>query len=163
MDRVINRQTGKDYIIAEYADVILPDGWEEVSAKEELRVPEKKAEEPSKAELSEHLQRVARRVEKYIDRAENQYHVSILAAYISIDADTTFHITMLIKQEDYHSPEFLAAKLAARQYLTTLDDLSIRFTFTIAEEYYRSGQATGAGKPQYVYNVASHTDISRKY
>ncbi len=142
-------------------DIHPPKGWEIVDDLDDAVVDEPHEVEMLKKSISSHLPYIAHNVELFIDRADKQYNITIPEAFISIDIDATFHIELLINQEDYHSPEFLASKIQAKEMLTTIGDVSMRYTFSVAEEYLKSRYLQNTFRLKYSYKPPHLSDDAK--
>ena len=136
-------------------DIQPPKGWEVVDELDESVIKEPQYADMVRKRVAGHLPYIAHNVELFIDRTDKKYNIVIPEAYISIDADATFHIILLIREEDNHTPEFLAAKIFAEEMLTTIGDVSMRYTFTVAKEYFRFHYIENSFKLRYAYKTAN--------
>ena len=129
-----------------------PNGWE-LACELGNVISDLQITDAQKRMIGFHLPYVAHKVESFIDQADHRYHLTVSESHISIDTDATFHIVLLIKQEDYHTPEFLAAKIMASESLSTIEAISMRYTFTVAKEYFKVKYTENTYKLKYVYKV----------
>jgi len=148
------RQTGEDPIIRK-SDIVAPKGWEAADVTTETaKQDEQQHLQLLKKRIGLHLPFISNGVEDYIKMLRNTFNIVVSAAYISVNNDTTFHINLLINQEDYLSPKLMAAKIKAAGFLNTIGNVSVQFRFTVAEEYFRSHYAQRSFELNYAFRKA---------
>ncbi len=133
--------------------IVLPDGWKLTEyVPEEAGIREAGNINDLRQRISTHLPEIVHNLDRYIDIVHRDHDIAIQESYISVDESGTFHITILVSDHDYHSPELIAAKLHVHEYLTPVyGDVSIQVRFSIAEEYYRSHNSQRVYKLNYLY------------
>jgi len=150
-----NIQTGNSKLLInadeEWSSALTaPEGWEITDDRIEA-IPDVADKAEIRKAAGTHLPFIAHKVELYIDRAGNSLDIFIPEAFISIDDDYTFHIELLVKQDDLHAPKFMAAKLLATQILSTTGNVSMRYTFAEDREYSRFHTIQPTYKLKYAY------------
>src|SRR3954468_10823427 len=111
----------------------IPNGWEIIDKAGNNRLGVSPNANALKLQVDKHFPVIAHRVEAFIDKVYLEFHLAISEAFISVNEDATYHVVLLIDQEDCHTPELLAAKIRAEELLKAAEDISARCTFTVAK------------------------------
>jgi hypothetical protein len=141
------------YVNGLFDNIALPAGWQITEyVPDGPTASETENINALRQKISTHLPEIVHNLDRYIDVLHRDYDIEIPESYISVDETATFHITILVSDQDYHSPELIAAKLHMHEYLSARDRaVSIQVKFSVAEEYYKSHQTQRVYKLNYLY------------
>ncbi len=135
-------------------DIAVPSGWEIADGITDAHSEEDRANtELLKKKISTQFPVIADTVERYIADTYDVFDILITNAVIAIHADATFHILLLVNQEDFFSPRLNAAKLQAKEVLTTIGNMSMQYKFVSAVEYHKSYQLQHSQKLRYSFET----------
>lgn len=116
-------------------NITLPEGW--YADDENKNSAESTYDNTAEfiAHVNNTLSPAAQRTEELIDELYNQLDIVVNTAYLTIDADTAYHVFLLVSLEEYHSPHIQAAQLMTEKFTGNTLNLAIRFTFTVDREH----------------------------
>jgi len=113
-----------------------PTGWLTIKDLEQSNVKEQKEKlrEPEQS-VSKYFPLAAKRVQKLIDQLKERLNMSIPLSYLKIENNSTFHVTMLVSQSTFLSPEMQAAKLLIAKERAEKQEFDMHYTFTVGSEF----------------------------
>ncbi len=131
-------QIEKEFNYKLLSEIATPRGWE---VKENTTGPDNINEQPYdellKREIGLQFPVIVNTIEEFITDTTHRFDISISTACISINAEATFLITLLVNKEDYFSPALFAVKIIADEHLTTFGNVSMRYKFMMEDEYFK--------------------------
>ncbi len=115
-------------------DIITPAGW----TNEEETNPQTQIIDRTRLKFSENinntLKEATQRTQDLMQALSTEVDIYVSTAYLTINEDASYHIFLMVRLEDYHSPHIQAAQLLAEKYTDSNSDFAIRFTFIVARE-----------------------------
>ena len=118
--------------------LVPPTGWAIV--EEDLEKPENKKEKEAEGKVIKNLPEATKLTERLVSDIERKSGIPIPEMYLRVDADTTFHVVLLVSQENFHAPKMAIAHILVDEYTNFQKDFDIHFTFSVQTEYARRAQ-----------------------
>jgi len=136
-----------------FDNIALHDGWQITEyVPDGTRTNELQNIDALRQRVATHLPEIVHNLDRYIDVLHREYGIIIHESFLAVDETETFHITILVSDYDYHSPELIAGKLHVHEYLSiTGGDVGIQVKFSVAEEYYKSHHTQRVYELNYLY------------
>ena len=114
----------------------IPAGWLTVEELEKKQVRDEEEDMVAYEEsVSRFLPLATKRAEMLINDLNEQWNIVIPISYLTIENKTTFHVTMLVGQEDYLSPRLQAARLLIETDKMKDREFDMHYVLTVGTEY----------------------------
>lgn len=139
---IMNRSEGQ---------LVLPDGWTTATNDKLDQYITLANTSDFMDEVSKTLQEATDRVEELISTLYRELDLYVSVAYLTVNPDASYHVYLLVNQEDYHSTHIIAANLLAEKFTESSEDISMRFTFTVKREHIMSYLTTNSYKFKYTF------------
>lgn len=151
----------QENLIPQIKNIAAPQGWypgEEIQSYNDVPAVIQTFERTVNATLP----LAAKRAEDLITMLDQRYGINVSTAYLTIDVDATYHVLLLVSQEEYHSPYMQAAHILVEKFAGSSVDLPIRFTFTVGREHMISHFNSGQYKFKYVHSIEMQKPVVSK-
>jgi|GEM_PF-2807858 len=114
----------------------IPAGWLTVEELEKKHIRDEEVDiKEFEESVSRYLPLATKRAEKLINDLNEKLNIRIPISYLSIENSTTFHVVMLVAQEDYLAPEMQKARLLVEKDKSQDREFDMHYVFTVGTEY----------------------------
>ena len=111
-------------------------GWLTIQELERDEIEKEKASvREFEQSVSHFLPLAAQRAQELINTLDDRLSIVVPISYLTIENSTTFHVVMLVSQEDYLSPEMQAARLITENFNLKDDNFDMHYTYSIGVEH----------------------------
>jgi len=87
-------------------------------------------EQKSEKAVFEHLPAAAKWAEQLVAAIENKTNIEIPETYMRVEADTKFHVLLLVNPDDFHAPQMAVARILAEEFTKMEDRFDIHYSFS---------------------------------
>jgi len=107
------------------------------------------------------LPKAAKLTEQLIDALQEGLSIDVPVSYMRVERNTAFHILLLIKDYDFHSPKIVSARILAEKFART-GGFNIKFVFAIESENRMSNTMTFGGY-KLMHKINSELNIEKAH